>query len=197
MKLDEAIKSRKSVRKFSSKKPDWREIIECVDAARFAPMAGGNYSVKFILVDDKSKIEKLGEAAQQDFIKTAHYIVVACSNPKRTVNAYGERGKRYLRQQAGAAMENFLLKMQEKKLATCWVGHFVDKQVKEILDIHGDIEVEALFPIGYEYKKSKTHKAPIDLDNILYFNKYKQKKMKRPKMSEGRYVGKKEDSEED
>lgn len=181
MKLDEALKSRKSVRKFSKKKPDWRDIIECIDTARFAPMAGGNYSLKFIMVDDKDKIEKLGEAAQQDFVKTAHYVVVACSNPKRTINAYNSRGKRYVKQQAGAAIENFLLSIEEKKLATCWVGHFVDSQVKEILDIPEEIDVEALFPIGYEKDKPKTREGKIDLDNILYFNKYKNKKMKEPK----------------
>ena len=56
MELDKAIKSRTSVRKFNSKKPNWRNIIECIDAARYAPMAGGNYTLKFILVDEPEKI---------------------------------------------------------------------------------------------------------------------------------------------
>lgn len=181
MELDKAIKSRRSVRKFSKKKPNWRDIIEAIDFARYAPMAGGIYSAKFILVDDKDKIEKLSEAAQQDWIKKAHYVVISCSNSKRTINAYDKRGKRYVKQQIGAAIENFLLAIQEKKLATCWVGHFVDSQVKETLNIPEDIEVEALFPIGYEKTKKKTREAPIDLDNILYFNRYKNKKMKEPR----------------
>ena len=42
MKFDSLIKSRRSVRKFKSIEPDWRDIIEAIDAARFAPMAGGN-----------------------------------------------------------------------------------------------------------------------------------------------------------
>ncbi len=182
MELKDAIKSRKSVRKFSSQKPDWRDIIECIDTARYAPMAGGNYTLKFILVDDKEKIRKLGEAAQQEFVKTAQFVVVACSNPKRTLNAYGSRGKRYVKQQSGAAMENFLLAIQEKKLATCWIGHFAESQVRKTLGIPEDIEIEALFPIGYERKSGVKKREPIDLDNILYFNKYKNKKMKEPKV---------------
>jgi nitroreductase len=59
MDLSKAIRSRKSVKKFSTKKPDWRDIIECVDAARYAPMAGNNYSLKFIIIDDKETIEKI------------------------------------------------------------------------------------------------------------------------------------------
>lgn len=181
MKLDKAIKSRKSVRKFKSKKPEWRNIVEAIDAARYAPMAGGNYTLKFILVSDKEKIEKLSKAAQQDFVSEASYVVVACSNPKRTINAYEKRGERYVRQQAGAGIQNFWLKLIETGLSTCWIGHFTDSQVKRILKIPEDIDVDAIFPIGFEYKKSKTRKAPIELDNVLYFEEYGEKKMNKPK----------------
>ena len=180
MKLNEAIHSRKSVRKFKSKKPDWRDIIECIDAARYAPMAGNNYTLKFILVDDKEKIQKIAEAAQQQFISRAQYVVAVCSDTSRTTNAY-EKGEIFCKQQAGAAIQNFLLKIQEKGLATCWVGYFVEKLVKEALKIPENINVEALFPIGYEFEKSRTRKIKIDIDRILYFNKYGNKKMKNPK----------------
>ena len=39
MQLKDEIQKRKSVREFSSKKPDWRKIIHAIDYARFAPMA--------------------------------------------------------------------------------------------------------------------------------------------------------------
>ncbi|MFQ5532033.1 MAG: nitroreductase family protein, partial [Candidatus Nanoarchaeia archaeon] len=68
MKLDKAIKSRRSIRKYKDKKPDWRDIIECIDATRYAPMAGNNFSLKFILVNDPKKIQKFGECCQQSFV---------------------------------------------------------------------------------------------------------------------------------
>ncbi|MFH1585162.1 MAG: nitroreductase family protein, partial [archaeon] len=95
MELDKAIQTRHSVRKFKDKSPDWRDIIECIDAARYAPMAGGMYSLRFILVDDQSVIQKIANAASQQFITKAKYVVVACSNPSLTINSYDERGKRY------------------------------------------------------------------------------------------------------
>ncbi len=177
MELDKAIQNRHSVRKFKEKKPDWRDIIEAIDSARFAPMAGNNFSLKFILVDDSEKIKKITEASQQPFIEKAHYVVVVCSDPKRTINAYGERGKKYVKQQAGAAIQNFLLKLQETGLSTTWIGHFVDRLIKQALTIPEGIEVEAVFPIGIEFEKKHTKKIKIDLDNILYFNKYKNTKM--------------------
>lgn len=180
MQLDKTIQSRKSVRKYSSKKPDWRDIIECIDACRYAPMAGNIFSLKFVLVSDKDKIEKLAEAAQQPFVTNAEYVVVVCSNPSRTINAFEERGKMYIKQQTGAAIQNFLLKMTEKGLATCWVGHFVEYLVKDAISIPDNVEVEAMFPVGYESPLPKQKsKMRIVLDRILYFDKYGKKQMKK------------------
>ncbi len=183
MELDKAIKDRHSVRKFSSKKPDWRDIIECIDSSRFTPMAGNNFTLKFILVDEQEKIQKIADAAQQSFVGQVHYIVAVCSDAGRTLNAYEEKGEVYARQQAGAAIENFLLKITEKGLATCWVGYFVEEQIKRILNVPEDVQVEAIFPIGYESGelKGRTRRAKINLDNVLYFNTYKNKKMKTPR----------------
>jgi nitroreductase len=180
MELDKAIQNRRSVRKFLSKKPNWRTIIECIDSARFAPMAGNNCTLKVIMIDDDEKIKKITEACQQSFVSQAKFVVVICSNPSRTKNLYGEDAEKWIKQQTGAAIENFLLKITESGLATCWVGYFVEDQIKEILNIPEGVSVEALFPVGYELEKPKTRKSKIDLDRILYFNTYGKSKMKSP-----------------
>ena len=183
MDLNKAIQKRHSVRKFSDKKPNWKDIIECLDAVRHAPMAGNNFTVKLILVDDSEKINKIAEACQQLFINKTQYVVVICSKPSRTKNAYEERGDVFTRQQAGAAIQNFLLKIEESGLSTCWVGHFVEEQVKRELKIPGDVQVEAIFPIGYEYAKPRK-RLKIDMDRILYFKEYGNKRMKKIKKIE-------------
>ncbi|MEM3405424.1 MAG: nitroreductase family protein [Candidatus Pacearchaeota archaeon] len=177
MKLDEAIEKRHSVRKFTTKKPNWRDIIEALDAARLAPSAGNIQTLRFILVDDKEKIKKIAEACQQQFIADSYYVVVFCSDPSQAVRMYDERALRYVKQQAGAAIQNFLLKITELGLATCWVGAFVDNQIKDILQIPKNIEVEAVFPIGYELGKSEQRKKR-ELSGILFFNRYGNKYMK-------------------
>ena len=183
MDLDNLIESRKSVKKFTSKKPDWRYILECADAMRHAPKAGNNCTLKIILVSDPEKIEKLAEASQQPFVSTAHYVLVVCSVPKILLNAYEEKnGEVYNRQQSGAAIQNFLLKIEEVGLATCWVGHFVEDQIKKTLSIPERTQVEAIFPIGFEAKikgQKTTEKRRISLDKIIYFEKYGNKRMKK------------------
>jgi nitroreductase len=176
MELDKIIQARRSIRKFKSNSPNWREIIECIDAMRYAPMAGNNFSLKVILVEEEDKIREIAEAAQQPFIEQAKYVVVVCTTPGRTETSYGEKGTIFLKQQAGAAIQNFLLKITEKKLATCWIGYFAEKEVKRILDIPDEIQIEAIFPIGYAFSKPEP-KRKIELDAFLYFDKYGNKKM--------------------
>jgi nitroreductase len=182
MDLDKAIHNRHSVRKFTNEKPDWRTIIECIDVARYAPMAGNNYTMKFIIVDDEEKIKKIAEASQQRHVGEVKYIVVACSNPSRPANEYGKEGEKFVKQQAGAAIQNFLLKIEESGLATCWVGYFAEGQIKKELKIPDGVNIDAIFPIGYEFDEKIKRKSKIDLDRILYFNSYGNVKMKKPKL---------------
>jgi len=178
--LDKIIKARRSIKKYKSEKPDWRVIIECIDSMRYAPMAGNNFSLKFILVDDLTLIQKISEASEQPFIQDAKYAVVICSKGDRTKTAFGEdRGNKYLRQQAGAAIQNFLLKITENRLATCWVGHFYDDKIKRFLKIPEDVEIEAIFPIGYANEKPRK-KLAVNFDSIMYFNIYGNKQMQKP-----------------
>ena len=69
IKLIDAIKTLKSVTRYSSKKPDWRLIIRAIDGARHAPCAHGLMSTKFILVSDKDKISKQRKAYRLQHIK--------------------------------------------------------------------------------------------------------------------------------
>ena len=130
MQLKDAIESRKSVKRFSHKKPSWEKIIQAIDYARFAPTAGNDFVTKFILVDDEKVIAELAAASQQDFVGTAQYVVVAVSDDSNLIRDYPDKGERYCAQQAGAAIQNLLLALTEKKLVTTWVGHFYDNQVR-------------------------------------------------------------------
>lgn len=188
MQLKEAIESRRSVKSFSNKIPDWRKIIQAIDSARFAPAAGNYFVTKFILVSDKKIISELTKASQQDFVGTSKYIVVVVSDESKLVQAYEKRGSRYCAQQSGAAIENFLLSLTELKLATTWVGHFYDEQVRRALDIPENLNIEALFPIGIETKVKSFAKSmdfkfrtggarKMKLEQTLYYDKYGNEEM--------------------
>ena len=187
MQLDKAIKTRKSVRKFKDKKPSWKDILEALDASIYAPMAGDIFTLRLMLIDDKELIQEIATYSAQDFIAQAKYVAVFVSRNQRTVTSYGKRGEVYVRQQAGAAIQNFLLKITELKLSTCWIGHFQEKRIKDLLKIPEDRQIEAVFPIGYEIKKPLEKKTKRDLNDLIYFNEWKNKKMQKKKIAEGRW----------
>ena len=180
MDFDSLVQSRASVRSFSGKKPDWRAIIECVDAARYIPRAGKDFTMKFIILKDKEKIQKISDYAEQDFFANVHYLVAVYSDPKRLKLSFGEeKAEIYSRQQAGAAIQTILLALHNRGLSGCWVGHYDEEEVKKLLKIPDEMELEAVIPVGYEFNKTKLSKK-IDMDNILFFDEHKKKKMKEP-----------------
>ena len=183
MDFDKVINNRKSVRKYSAKKPNWRDILEAVEAGTKAPLAGSIPTVNFILVDEPEIISEINDACQQDFVGQAQYLVVVCSTPREAVRFYHERGEIYVRQQAGAAIENFLLKLVDLGLGGCWVGLFDEKQVKHALKIPEPVYVEAVIPIGFSMDKSVKKRREL-MDRVTFFNKYGNRFMKPRKQVE-------------
>lgn len=182
MDLDKAIKERHSVRSFKTKnKATWREAVQAIDAANYAPLAGNIQTLKFILVSDEEKIKQLAVASQQAFVQDASHVIVVCSDLTFIDRAYGDRAERYARQQAGAAIQNLLLELTNLGVGSCWVGAFVDDNVKRAVGIPLDgVNVEAIIPIGYEMNKSKPARRKKALDNTLYFDTWRNKKMNPP-----------------
>ncbi len=177
MNFDRVVKERWSCRLYSGKKPDWRDIVVAIDVANSAPLTGNIPTLKFILVSDKKKIAQIAEACQQDFIANIDYVVVVCSDEKLLGKAYGEIAEKYARQQAGAAIENFLLKITDMGLASCWVGAFAESMIKTLLRIPDEVTVEAVLPVGYARPLGRQRKKP-NIDSLLYFNEWKNKYMK-------------------
>jgi len=181
MQLQRAIYNRRSCRSFKAKKPDWRDILDVLDTTRAAPMAGGYFTLNFLIVNDEEKIKEIAEWAEQPFIAEAKYLVAFISDPSIIKNIYGDRAEMYATQQAGAAIQNFMLALTEKKLSTCWVGHFNDEKVKKVLEIPGSKKLEAIFPIGYEKIKPITRKVQADLYNRVNWNRWGNKRMNAPR----------------
>ncbi|MCS7134322.1 MAG: nitroreductase family protein [Candidatus Pacearchaeota archaeon] len=175
--LDEIIRARRSIRKYSSKKVSFQNAIEICDVARFAPMAGNIFSLKLVIVSEKEKIKQLAEASQQPFIADASFIVVVCSETSKVARSYGMRGEKYARQQAGAAIQNMLLKITELGLASCWIGWFDDATVRRIIKAPSDADIEALLPVGYAAEKPRKIFKP-DLKSIIFFEEWGKKEKK-------------------
>ncbi len=177
MDFDSLLAKRHSVRAYKSKTVGWRNVVEAVDAARMIPYAGNNNNLKILVTFDPEKIAKVAEYAEQLWINEASMVAVVCSDEAQLEKAYGERGRVYSRQQAGAAIQTFLLKLANDGIGACWVGAFEDNKIRSLFKIPENIQVEALIPIGYEKAKPVAPKYKRALKGFMYWEKWSQKEI--------------------
>ena len=175
MEFDSVVEKRKSTHAFKSKKVNWRDILDAVDATGQGPFADGKNNLKFLILEEPDKINKIAEFADQLWINEAPALILVCSDDTNLENLHGERGRVYSRQQAGAAIQTFLLKLTDIGLSSCWVGSYSDELIKQSLDIPSHIQIEALIPVGYESGKS-VKKKKKSLENSIFWENWDNRK---------------------
>ena len=174
MDFDKVIKTRTSLKKYSNKKVPMDKVMSAIEAAVLAPSPGNLSILKFLIIEDEDKKEKIAQACQQEFVSTAPVIIIVCSEPKKIEIMYDKRKDRYIKHHVGAVVENFLLKITDMNLASCWVGAFSTPTIKTALKIPDDVNVEVVLPIAYPSKIDKTKQKPKpELDKVIYFETWK------------------------
>ena len=141
MDVFEAIRSRRSIRKYRQEPiPDDRmEMI--FEAARLAPSAANRQPWRFIVVRDAGRKKALaGAADNQAFLSDAAVIVAAVGDP--------EASARWHERDPMIALEHMALAAAALGYGTCWIGAFDEDAVKRLLKIPAKVRVVALLPIG-------------------------------------------------
>lgn len=177
MEFNAVLGQRHSVRAYRSKAVGWRDVVDAVDAARSIPLAGNTNNLKILVTFDPKKIAKAAEHAEQPWIGDASMLAVVCSDDAILEKMYGERGRIYSRQQAGAAIQTFLLTLHNKSIGGCWVGAFDDNKIRRLFGIPGTIQVEALIPMGYEKNKPAGKKYKRALKGFMFWEQWNQKEI--------------------
>lgn len=172
MELVEAIKKRRSIRRFKPDAVNEITIKKIIELGNLAPSAGNLQPRDFVVVKDREVRFALAQAAlNQTFVYDAPVVIVVCANLKRT-ESYGNRGKDlYCIQDSAAAIENMLLVIVDSGLASCWVGAFNEKKVADILGLPGHVRPVALLPIGYPLEEIKSSYR-ITLDELIHYNRW-------------------------
>jgi len=147
----DAIKERRSIRRFKSVDMEWDKLDKILEAAKWAPSAGNLQARDIIVVRNKETREEIAKAAlSQDFIADAPVVLVVCANRGKSGSRYGYRGEQlYCIQDATASIQNILLSAFSLGLGSCWVGAFDDNRLREILHIPHGVDPIAIIPIGH------------------------------------------------
>lgn len=164
MDVFEAIRTRRSVRKFRPKPVPDENLETILEAGRLAPSAGNRQPWRFVVVKDPERKRALAKAAgYQMFIADAGVIIAALGDPGAS--------PRWFRQDPMIAVEHMVLAATALGYGTCWVGAFDEEEVKRILKIPDELKVIVLLPIGFP-DESPTPKARKPLKEIVFLEKY-------------------------
>ena len=176
--LEEAIRKRRSVRRFIEKELSMKQISQLLWAGqgitdslkefRSAPSAGALYPLKVYVVkqdgvfeyipsshtmvkkiDGDRRKELCKAALGQGFIEKAPVSFVITAIYERTTIKYGKRGIRYVHIETGHTAQNIHLEAVALGLASVPVGAFYDDEVKKALSLPSNEEPLYIIPVGY------------------------------------------------
>ncbi|MFA6410048.1 MAG: nitroreductase family protein [Candidatus Buchananbacteria bacterium] len=172
MDVKNAIKKRRSIRKYKNKQIPNALIKKVIDAARLAPSGNNTQPCTYYVVKDekiKSKLKKYKVFAQ-DFVYTAPVIIVCCADPieyKKHVKGWDLPNKDRALRDVSIASSFLVLAATELGLGTCYIGWLKAKKIKEILQIPKQNLVPYVITVGYPDEKPKPTSRK-SLDKILF-----------------------------
>lgn len=147
MELGEAIKKRRSIRKYLTRKVENDKLDRVLEAGRLAPSAKNLQEWRFVVVRDEGRRKRLADAAKgQTFVGEAPVVIAACATVTDYVMTCGQLTYPI---DLAIALEHMVLAAAAEGLGTCWIGAFYEEEVKKILNIPPEVRVVALLPLGY------------------------------------------------
>ena len=172
MDVYEAIKNRKSIRKYKPTPIPEEKLKNILNAMRLAPSAKNLQPWKFVVVRDEEIKRKLIPACNnQKFIAEAPVIIVGCALEDECF-AYmgGYMGSWPV--DLAIAFDHLTLTATSEGLGTCWIGSFKEEKVKEILCMPKNVRVVGLTPVGFP-DENPDRRPRKNLDEIVCYDKYR------------------------
>jgi len=178
----EAIKTRRSIRSYTSEAIPQDEISVVLEAARWAPSWTNTQCRRFVVVQNSETKAKLADALTSwnpayKAVKEAPIVIVACAELGKSGFYQGEpvtdKGDWYMFDVA-LAMQNLTLAAHSLGLGTVHVGAFDAQKVAQILNVPEGAAVVEMTPLGHPAKEGKTTKRK-ELSELVFHESYGQK----------------------
>lgn len=173
----EALRTRRSVRRYSQEEISRDVIEEIVDVARYAPTGGNSQRWKIILVDEPELRDNVfqtlswlpGVGKPEEGAKPTAYMVIA-SNKKANIADC-------------ASLSTYItLAAHSRGLGSCWFGSIRRTELMELLNIPEEYSIEFVVSLGYpdetfEIVESDEETAVTREDGITVVPKLKCEKI--------------------
>ena len=183
MELMEAIRGRRSIRKYRKDMPSDEIISYVLEAAQLAPSWANTQCWEFILVKDEVVRLKLSETLPESnpargAVQHAPIVIAACA--KKGISGFfkgnpvTDKGD-WMLFDVALALQNLTLAAYEKGLGTVHTGFFDSLKAEKILNVTFDVAVIELLPMGYPEKEGKVTPRK-QVEDFVFYDSYGIKK---------------------
>lgn len=172
----EVIKSRRSVREYTTKAVPEEHIRLILEAARWAPSGANTQPWEFIVIRNREVKERIRMLLVEGYrrakelypnfpwdampwlpeckyLSDAPVIIAVVSDPRKK-RVYPGRNDEIFCFSVAAAITNMLLMATALGLGTVWLTHSLvsEEALKQVLNIPRDLRLMSLIPVGYPPK---------------------------------------------
>ena len=177
MDFEELILKRQSDRKYAPGKVSTEDIMKCIEAARMSPSACNAQPWKFVVVDDRGKLNEMADAAEgMGMNKFTHGVPVMVAVVLEKMNFSAKVGslvkkKDYCMLDLGMAVEHFCLQAADLGLGTCIMGWFDEKRIARLLDVPRGKRIPLIIALG-KPALSTRRKVRKTMEEMSSWNSY-------------------------
>ncbi|MEF8849679.1 MAG: nitroreductase family protein [Candidatus Bipolaricaulota bacterium] len=149
MEVSEAIRSRRSVRKFRDQRVPRKDLIELVDYARLAPSGMNKQPLEFVIVDEPELERELFNYTnwagavdwdpEPDERPRAYVLILIDHEVKPATENHD----------AGLAAGNICLGAVDKGLGSCLLGAIDKGSIKKLVGVPDQLELDLAVGLGY------------------------------------------------
>ena len=171
--FNELVKIRRSHRKFTDEEISPEHVQSILRAALMSPTSKSQRAWQFVVVDDKTDIEKLADAKDlgSQFMKGSPLAIVVLGDPQKN-DCWVEDGS--------IAAVSMQYQAEELGLGSCWVqmrgrgladGTPADEVIRGVLDIPANLNTLCIIAVGHKADERK----PQNEDNLKWENVHAEK----------------------
>lgn len=168
MDVFDAIRNRRSIRKYKKTPVEDEKILKCLEAAQWAPSASNRQPWHFIVVREGKARKALAELHPYGrFMKDSPVVVVVLCDP--------ERHPKYYLYDPCIAAQNFLLAAYAQGLGTCWMGVInatFEDDMKKRLGVPERMQILCCISVGYPDENPTSTRR--ELDEIVSWETYRK-----------------------
>ena len=159
------IKSRRSIRKFTSE-PVSEELVETIlEAGSWAPSGLNNQPWRFAVIRDAGLRQAISELTHYSkVVMTAQVLIAVFLDTEKSYHREKDI------QAVGACLQNMLLEAHSLGLGTVWLGEIIrsNEQIKAILGLTSELDLMAVVALGHPDERPKSVKRKPLADLIVF-----------------------------